>query len=100
MKGKSPWLRSSSALPTRSALLIAMDITPCLSSSVASSASNLREQARLLRRCPSQPLHLSADVGPFDNETVVGQRLVRPLLALAHRVEPVGEVTGNLAVSP
>src|SRR5258708_39523797 len=41
-----------------------------------------------------------ADVGPFYNEAVVGQRLIRPLLALAHRVEPVSQVTGHLSVSP
>src|SRR5258708_5684776 len=54
----------------------------------------------LLRSRPLQLLHCAADIGPLDNETVVGQRLIRPLLALTYRVEPVGQVTSHLAVSP
>src|SRR5258708_6687056 len=98
MKGKSPWLRKSSALPTRSALLIAMNVTPYLSSSVATSVTNLWEQARLLRHHPSHPLSLVANVRPLNNKAVVSQGLVCPLLPLADRIEPVSQIAGDFTI--
>src|SRR2546427_8273386 len=71
---------------------------PIYLSSIATFVENLREQTRLLRSRPPQPLCFATDIRPLDNKAVVGQCLIRPLLALAYRVEPVGQVTSNLTV--
>src|SRR3989442_11585395 len=68
------------------------------SSSIATFVEFLGEQTRLLRSRPPQLLHCVADVRPLDDEAVVGLRLIRPLLALTHRIEPIGQVTSNLTV--
>ena len=39
------------------------------------------------------------DLRPALHERVVGQRLLRPLLALAERVEPVGQLAGDLGLA-
>lgn len=38
-----------------------------------------------------------AQLRPGDEQAVVGQRFVGPLLALAERVEPIGQLSGSLA---
>src|SRR4051794_31173894 len=50
--------------------------------------------ARLYCRCL---LGQFADLGPRDDEAVIGERLTRPLLPLAYVVEPVGQIAGDLS---
>jgi hypothetical protein len=42
----------------------------------------------------------AGDLRPALHEAVVRKRFLRTLLALAHRVEPIGQLAGNLSLLP
>ena len=87
-KGPSPPLRSSIALPTRSWLVMAMGYSSFSSNIVACAGRGCAALAGEAR-----------DLGPALHQAVVGERLGRPLLALAEGVEAVAEFAGDLGLA-
>src|SRR6202165_4997379 len=83
-KGARPWLRRASAPPTRSWFVAAI--------ALASEA----QLGCITGRFPRNPENRR----PGDNETVVGQRFFRPMLALADVVQPVSEFPSSLSETP
>src|SRR5262249_14803183 len=78
-----PLRRSSRPFPTRSRLL--------------SATLRLLHQIHLFTDARRLTRRESRDLGPRDNESVVGARLLRPLLPFANAVEAVCEVACGLS---